>query len=124
MEEQVKLLKRYNINAVRTAHYPNHPYFYDLCDRYGLYVMDEANLESHKFVKHLPRGKPEWRDAVVSRGARMVLRDRNHPSIIFWSLGNEAGQGRISGFCARLCWIWTKPGRSITKENTLLQIPM
>jgi beta-galactosidase len=94
MEEQVKLLKKFNINAVRTAHYPNDPYFYELCDRYGLYVMDEANLESHNFVKHLPRGKPEWRDAVVSRGTRMVMRDRNHPSIIFWSLGNEAGQGK------------------------------
>ncbi|HDD62133.1 MAG TPA: DUF4981 domain-containing protein [Chloroflexi bacterium] len=93
MEDQVKLLKQFNINAVRTAHYPNHPYFYDLCDRYGLYVMDEANLESHNFVKHLPRDKKEWRDAVVSRGTRMVLRDRNHPSIIFWSLGNEAGGG-------------------------------
>jgi beta-galactosidase len=93
MEEQVKLLKKFNINAVRTAHYPNDPYFYELCDRYGLYVMDEANLESHRFVKHLPRGKAEWRDAVISRGTRMVLRDRNHPSIIFWSLGNEAGQG-------------------------------
>jgi beta-galactosidase len=93
MEEQVKLLKRYNVNAVRTSHYPNHPYFYDLCDLYGLYVMDEANLESHRFVKHLPRGKAEWREAVVSRGTRMVRRDRNHPSIIFWSLGNEAGSG-------------------------------
>jgi len=95
MEEQVKLLKEFNINAVRTAHYPNHPYFYDLCDRFGLYVMDEANLESHSFVKHLPRGKREWKDAAISRGTRMVLRDRNHPSIIFWSLGNEAGQGEI-----------------------------
>ncbi len=93
MEAQVKLLKEFNINAVRTAHYPNHPYFYELCDRYGLYVMDEANLESHRFVKHLPRGKMEWREAVIARGTRMVLRDRNHPSILFWSLGNEAGGG-------------------------------
>jgi len=94
MEEQIKLLKTFNINAVRTAHYPNDPYFYDLCDRFGMYVMDEANLESHNFVKHIPRGKAEWKDAVISRGRRMVLRDRNHPSIIFWSLGNEAGQGK------------------------------
>ncbi len=93
MEAQVKLLKEFNINAVRTSHYPNHPYFYELCNRYGLYVMDEANLESHRFVKHLPRGRKEWREAVISRGTRMVLRDRNHPSIIFWSLGNEAGGG-------------------------------
>ena len=93
LEEQVKVLKRFNINAVRTAHYPNDPYFYDLCDQYGLYVMDEANLESHAFVRNLPGKKPEWREAMISRGQRMVLRDRNHASIIFWSLGNEAGQG-------------------------------
>ena len=94
MEAQVKMLKQYNINAVRTSHYPNHPYFYELCDRFGLYVMDEANVESHAYVKHLPRGKSEWREAVVSRAKRMVLRDRNHPSVIFWSLGNEAGSGK------------------------------
>jgi len=93
MEAQIKLLKQFNINAVRTSHYPNHPFFYQLCDRYGIYVMDEANVESHCYVKDLPRGKEEWRDAVISRVERMVLRDRNHPSIIFWSLGNEAGGG-------------------------------
>ena len=94
MESQVKLLKHLSDEYGCHAHYPNDPFFYDLCDRYGLYVMDETNLESHRFVQHLPRGKPEWRDAVVSRGTRMVLRDRNHPSIIFWSLGNEAGGGK------------------------------
>lgn len=94
LEEQVRLLKRFNINAVRTAHYPNQPYFYQLCDRYGIYVMDEANLESHGYVRHLPRGKEEWREAAAARVTRMVLRDRNHPSILFWSLGNEAGSGK------------------------------
>lgn len=93
MEEQIKQLKRFNINAIRTAHYPNQSYLYELCDRYGIYVMDEANLESHSFLKHLPRGKEQWRDAVIARGTRMVRRDRNHPSILFWSLGNEAGSG-------------------------------
>jgi beta-galactosidase len=111
MEAQVKLLKQFNINAVRTAHYPNHPYFYELCDCYGLYLMDEANLESHAFVKHIPRGKPEWRNAAVSRVKRMVLRDRNHPSIIFWSLGNEAGQGENFKHMRRtvLELDWTRP---------------
>jgi len=93
MEAQVKLLKRFNINAVRTAHYPNHPDFYALCDHFGIYVMDEANLESHHYLKHLPGGKEEWRDQMIARGTRMVRRDRNHPSIISWSLGNEAGSG-------------------------------
>lgn len=92
MEEDVKLLKQFNFNAVRTSHYPNDPYFYDLCDKYGLYVMDEANLESHGI-----RGKlsnvPEWGSAYLERAIRMVQRDKNHPSIVFWSLGNESGSG-------------------------------
>ncbi len=92
MEEDVKLLKQFNFNAVRTSHYPNDPYFYDLCDRYGLYVMDEANLETHGL-----RGKltnvPEWSNAYLERGVRMVERDKNHASIVMWSLGNESGTG-------------------------------
>lgn len=92
MEEDVKLLKQFNFNAVRTSHYPNDPYFYDLCDKYGLYVMDEANLETHGL-----RGKlsnvPEWGSAYLERAIRMVERDKNHPSIVFWSLGNESGMG-------------------------------
>ena len=92
MEADVKLMKQFNFNAVRTAHYPNDPYFYDLCDEYGLYVMDEANLETHGL-----RGKlsnvPAWGNAFLERGIRMVERDKNHPSIVFWSLGNESGMG-------------------------------
>ncbi len=92
MEADVKLLKQFNFNAVRTSHYPNDPYFYDLCDTYGIYVMDEANLETHGL-----RGKlsnvPEWSNAFLERGVRMVERDKNHPSIVFWSLGNESGMG-------------------------------
>jgi len=92
MEADVKLMKQFNFNAVRTAHYPNDPYFYDLCDKYGLYVMDEANLETHGL-----RGKlsnvPSWSNAFLERGVRMVERDKNHPSIVFWSLGNESGMG-------------------------------
>lgn len=93
MEADVRLMKQLNINAVRTSHYPNHPFFYELCDRYGLYVMDEANVESHGNAAKLPGSLPQWRAAVVDRVERMVLRDRNHPSIVFWSLGNEAGYG-------------------------------
>ncbi len=92
MEEDVKLMKKFNFNAVRTSHYPNDPYFYDLCDKYGLYVMDEANIETHGI-----RGKltnvPEWGSAYLERAIRMVERDKNHPSIVMWSLGNEAGTG-------------------------------
>jgi beta-galactosidase len=94
MEEDVILLKQYNINAVRTSHYPNHPYFYELCDRYGLYVMDEANVETHGTAKYIPGDNPDWTEAVVDRMIRMVERDKNHPSIVCWSLGNEAGYGK------------------------------
>jgi beta-galactosidase len=93
MEEDIWLLKQYNINALRTAHYPNHPYIYELCDRYGIYVMDEANLETHGVAKHIPGSKSEWRAAAVNRMVRMVMRDRNHTCIVIWSLGNEAGHG-------------------------------
>jgi beta-galactosidase len=94
MEDDVVLMKQYNINAVRTSHYPNHPYFYELCDRYGLYVVDEANIETHGTAKLIPGDDPVWADAVVDRAIRMVERDKNHPSIICWSLGNEAGYGK------------------------------
>ena len=92
MEQDVQLMKRFNINAVRTAHYPNHPKFYDLCDEYGLYVFDEANIESHAFWNRFTTDSL-WRDAFMERGIRMVERDKNHPGIIAWSLGNEAGMG-------------------------------
>ncbi|MFN2236526.1 MAG: glycoside hydrolase family 2 TIM barrel-domain containing protein, partial [Anaerolineales bacterium] len=93
MEADVILMKQYNINAVRTSHYPNHPYFYELCDRYGLYVMDEANVETHGTAKQIPGSNPNWTEAVVDRMQRMVQRDKNHACIVSWSLGNEAGYG-------------------------------
>ncbi len=104
MERDVQLMKQNNINAIRTAHYPNDPYLYALADRYGLYVMDEANIESHAYMEYgnrVPEQRakyqigfdPAWRDAHISRVMNMVERDKNHPSIIFWSLGNEAGIG-------------------------------
>lgn len=96
MIEDIMLMKQHNFNAVRTAHYPNHPRWYELCDQYGLYVMDEANVETHYlevFEKKPPANYAKWQPAFETRGRDMVLRDRNHPSIIMWSLGNESGLG-------------------------------
>jgi len=124
MQKDIELMKQLNINAVRTAHFPNDSYWYELADQYGLYVMDEANIESHKYMqignqpeqrqqiddkqatkkkknfnraesqkKHHLAFKTEWQAAHLDRVARMVERDKNHPSIILWSLGNEAGLG-------------------------------
>ncbi len=92
MEEDVRLMKRHNFNSVRASHYPNDPYFYDLCDRYGLYVMDEANVETHHDRGYLSN-RPEWNNTYMERGMRMAINNRNHPSIIIWSLGNESGCG-------------------------------
>ena len=105
MIRDIHLMKQYNFNAVRTAHYPNQPAWYDLCDRYGLYLVDEANIESHGMgygAESLAR-VPEWRAAHLDRTLRMVERDKNHPSVIIWSLGNEAGNG--TNFMATYDWI-------------------
>ena len=96
MLADVKMLKENNINAVRTSHYPNDPYFYHLTDKYGIYVIDEANIESHGFgyaPDDTPANKPEFEGMHLDRLKRMVERDKNHPSITFWSMGNEAGDG-------------------------------
>jgi len=96
MLEDIKIFKEHNINAVRTAHYPNDPYWYELCDIYGIYVYDEANIESHGMGYKLTEtlgNDPDWLESHIQRTERMVVRDRNHPSIIVWSLGNEAGNG-------------------------------
>jgi beta-galactosidase/beta-glucuronidase len=92
MVKDILLMKRHNINAVRTCHYPNDERWYDLCDEYGIYVWDEANIEHHSVYNKLCHS-PEWRTAFLERGARMVERDKNHPSVITWSLGNESGYG-------------------------------
>ena len=96
-EEDIILMKQHNINAIRTAHYPNSPYFYELCDQYGMYVIDETDLECHGFeltgnYKWIS-DNPEWKLAYVSRLKRMMDRDKNHPCIIMWSLGNESAFG-------------------------------
>jgi len=91
------IMKRSNMNMVRTAHYPSDPRFLDICDELGLYVVDEADIESHGVVRvgsyDLIAQDPLWEKQFVDRGVRMVQRDRNHPSVIFWSLGNESGYG-------------------------------
>ncbi|MER7837860.1 glycoside hydrolase family 2 TIM barrel-domain containing protein [Streptomyces sp. NPDC096040] len=107
MREDVLLMKRHNINAVRTSHYPPHPAFLDLCDEYGLWVIDECDLETHGFTEQAWRDNPvdddRWTPALLDRAARMVERDKNHPSVVIWSLGNEAGTGR--GLTAMAEWI-------------------
>jgi beta-galactosidase len=92
MARDIEIMKRHNLNAVRLSHYPNDEAWYELCDEYGLYLIDEANIESHGYYDQLCRD-PRWASAFLERGMRMVLRDKNHPSIIVWSLGNESGYG-------------------------------
>lgn len=107
MRQDIILMKQHNINAVRTAHYPNDPRFYELCDIYGLYVMDEADLETHGFeLMGIPTRLTEdeaWESAYIDRVERMVERDKNHPSIIFWSLGNESNFGKNHEAMADWC---------------------
>lgn len=132
MIEDIVLMKRNNINAVRTSHYPACPDFYNLCDEYGLYVIDEANIESHgmgygreSLAKH-----ESWGPAHLDRTRRMVERDKNHPSIIIWSLGNEAGNG--VNFMTTYDWIKERdPSRPVqyeqahfTERNTDIRCPM
>lgn len=98
MEKDIMLMKQNNINAVRSSHYPNDPYWLDLCDTYGLYVVDEANIESHPLAideETQIGNEMSWLPAHMMRTKRMYYRDRNHPSIYSWSLGNEAGEGEI-----------------------------
>lgn len=96
MVKDIKLMKQFNINTVRTAHYPNDPKWYDLCDEHGIYLIDEANIESHGMgysPEQTLANRPEWKEAHLERIIRMVERDKNHPSVIIWSMGNEAGDG-------------------------------
>jgi len=94
MLQDIRLMKQFNINADRTSHYPNQAVWYDLCDEYGLFILDEANVESHGLHNKLPKSNPKWTKMVVDRMVRMVERDKNHPCIFMWSLGNEAGNGK------------------------------
>ena len=102
MIRDIMLMKRHNINAVRTCHYPDVPEWYDLCDEHGLYVWDEANIESHGmgYGRESLAKQPEWIEAHLARVRRMAERDKNHPSIVVWSMGNEAGDGVCFDACA------------------------
>jgi len=120
MLADVLLMKRHNINAVRTSHYPPDSRFLDLCDEYGLLVIDECDLETHGFAltgwHGNPSDDPAWRTAYLDRAERMVERDKNHPSVIIWSLGNEAGTG--CNLADMAAWIRTRdPGRPIHYEG-------
>jgi len=103
MIRDIRLMKQYNINTVRTCHYPDDPEWYKLCDKYGLYVIDEANLETHGMGDRLTKD-PRWKAAYVDREVRLVERDKNHPSVIIWSMGNESwgGENFVAGKAAIL----------------------
>jgi len=121
MLRDIELFKKYNINAVRTSHYPNAPEWYELCDQYGIYVMDEANIESHGYLREKNgspiSNNPEWKAAHVDRVRRMAERDKNHPSVVIWSSGNEAAHGPNLAACAE----WFRkhhPERPVHYEGT------
>jgi len=123
MLRDIKLMKQHNINTVRTCHYPDDPQWYELCDKYGIYVIDEANIESHG-MGYKPdvtlANRPEWKKAHQDRIQSMVERDKNHPCVIIWSMGNEAGDG--TNFEAASDWIHHRdPTRPVHYERALLR---
>ncbi|MET7290742.1 glycoside hydrolase family 2 TIM barrel-domain containing protein [Streptomyces griseoloalbus] len=116
MIEDITIIKRMNINSVRTSHYPNNPVWNELADEYGLYLVDETNLETHGIRSEYPGDHPEWTEACVARAQNMVHRDKNHASVVIWSLGNEAGGGTT--FNAMHDWIRSyDPTRVIQYEG-------
>ncbi|MCG8697958.1 MAG: DUF4981 domain-containing protein, partial [Bacteroidales bacterium] len=128
MLEDIKLMKQNNINAVRTCHYPSDPYWYDLCDKYGLYVVNEANIESHglgaakqapyKNERHIA-DNPDWELTHMDRIKRFFERDKNHPSVITWSLGNECGDGH--NFKVAYQWLKDNDARPVQFEQANLK---
>ena len=124
MVADILLMKQHNINAVRTSHYPDDPRWYDLCDQYGIYLIDECDLETHGFVhlkdwKGNPTEDPAWQDACTDRMVRMVERDKNHPSIVMWSMGNEANFG-VNHLAMAKCARELDPTRPIHYEGDYL----
>ncbi len=127
MLEDIRLIKQYNFNAVRTAHYPNVPLWYELCDDYGIYLMDEANFESHDLWQNKnasPAKDSTWEAAMVARGVRMAERDKNHPSVILWSLGNEGGYGNNLEVMADAIRALDQSNRPIHYESRELDAPL
>lgn len=125
MVSDILFLKRHNINAVRTCHYPNQSLWYELCDRYGIYLMDEANLESHGSWQkmgacepswNVPGSLPQWRDCTIDRARSMMERDKNHPSVLIWSCGNESYAGEDIREMGRL-FKKRDPGRLVHYEG-------
>ncbi|MCG3177961.1 MAG: Beta-galactosidase [Phycisphaerae bacterium] len=120
MLADLRLLKRFNFNAVRTSHYPDDAQWYDLCDEHGIYLIDEANIESHGYYDRLC-ADPRWAQAFLERGVRMVERDKNHPCIYAWSLGNESGYGPNHDGMAG--WIRSRdPSRAVHYEGAMRQL--
>lgn len=120
MERDIALMKQLNINTVRTCHYPDDPYWYELCDRYGFYVWDEANCESHAqgYGEKSLAKDPQYKEMVWSRNRNMLERDKNHPSVIMWSMGNECGNG--VNFEYTYDWLKQRdPSRPVTYERAI-----
>ncbi|MDO5977874.1 glycoside hydrolase family 2 TIM barrel-domain containing protein [Flavivirga spongiicola] len=134
MMKDIELMKQNNINAVRTSHYPNDEYWYELCNKYGLYVIDETNIEAHGMFFHEDgyeglTNNDDWTDAFMDRTYRMVERDKNHPSIIVWSMGNETGDG--NNFVSIYNWIKEKDAtrpvqyqEALYEDHTDIVVPM
>jgi beta-galactosidase len=117
MVRDIRLMKSYNFNAVRTSHYPNDEAWYELCDRYGIYLLDEADIEHHAYYDQLC-DDTAWTNAYLSRIERMAERDKNHPSVIIWSLGNESGWG--GNHNAGAAWLrWYDPSRPLNYEGAV-----
>lgn len=128
MRNDIALMKQYNINSVRTSHYPNDPYWYELADEYGLYVVDEANIESHgmgaanQAVSYCPEthmvNMPSWQNAYVNRVENLYERDKNHPCVVIWSIGNESGDGRN----IEILYDWLKARTSVPVMSEQAQL--
>lgn len=122
IERDVLLMKQHNLNAIRTSHYPSDTHLYDVCDRLGMYVLDEADIESHNYLRSLTKD-PRWSLAILERVTRMAARDRNHPSVIMWSLGNESGVSAAHHAAAAWLREWD-PGRPVHYESGISEDSM